>query len=126
MKAEASEEGVKSATDVSKDVVAEGLELRLGEARGEEGSGGDRGGEPTPVATVQVLTEENFKRITRVATGATTGDWSVGEMQVWKKPRLALVGRGVLVSCMAAVVRPCARAGGGITLSARAFCLCRR
>ena len=74
--------------------MGEGLEVKLGEARGEEGVGGDYGGEPTPVATVQVLTEENFERITRVATGVTTGDWFVGEKRIWKKPRLALIGGG--------------------------------
>lgn len=36
--------------------------------------------EPTiPGGEVQVLTEENFERLTQVATGATTGDWFIGE-----------------------------------------------
>lgn len=32
-----------------------------------------------PGATVQVLTEANFERLTQVSTGATTGDWFIGE-----------------------------------------------
>lgn len=78
------EAGIKSATDDPNAVAAEGLEVNLGEAGGGEGGedvrGDDDGGEPTLRATVHVLTEENFERITRVATGATTGDWFVGEV----------------------------------------------
>lgn len=32
-------------------------------------------------ATVQILTEENFERVTQVSTGATTGDWFIGELK---------------------------------------------
>ena len=57
--------------------------MKLGEAGGREGgeddSGDDDGDEPMPGGTVEVLTDENFERITQAATGATTGDWFVGE-----------------------------------------------
>lgn len=47
----------------------------------EEASGGAAGDdEPAiPGATVQVLGDDNFERLTQVSTGATTGDWFVGE-----------------------------------------------
>lgn len=81
MSAEATVEEVKSATDSIKAASAEALDVKAG---GGEGGGDDSGDddsddEPTPGATVEVLTDENFERITQVATGATTGDWFVGE-----------------------------------------------
>ncbi|CAN0064055.1 unnamed protein product, partial [Ectocarpus fasciculatus] len=46
---------------------------------GEDGMGGAEGEEePTiPGATVQVLTDGDFERVTQASTGATTGDWFV-------------------------------------------------
>lgn len=79
MSAGAAEEGVEYATGGPKDAVAGGLGVKLGKAGEKEGGGDDGGDGPMTVAIVQVLTEENFERITRVATGATTGDWFVGE-----------------------------------------------
>lgn len=77
--AEAAEEGLKAATDAA----AQGLEVKGGEAGGADDSGDDDGDEPTPGGTVQVLTEEDFERVTQVATGATTGDWFVEFYAPW-------------------------------------------
>eukprot|EP00903_Cladosiphon_okamuranus_P007200 g6991.t1 len=46
----------------------------------------EEGGDDEPAipgATVQVLTEENFERLTQVSTGATTGDWFVKFYAPW-------------------------------------------
>lgn len=39
--------------------------------------------EPLVRGKVEVLTEENFERVTQVATGATTGDWFISEC-LWR------------------------------------------
>lgn len=81
--AEEAEEGLTSGTDGLRAPPAERPKVEHRGAVGAEGGeglgGGDDGDEHMPRVTVHVLTEENFERITRVATGATTGDWFVGK-----------------------------------------------
>lgn len=79
---------VAAGVDAAGAIVTEEVEAGKDVGAADVGTGGDEedeGGadeedERTPGATVQVLTDENFERITQVATGATTGDWFVGEM----------------------------------------------
>lgn len=49
----------------------------------DEGEGEDED-EDAPVVegVVEILTDENFERLTQVSTGATTGDWFVSELWV--------------------------------------------
>lgn len=35
-----------------------------------------------PGGKVEILTDENFERITQVSTGATTGDWFISEHSI--------------------------------------------
>lgn len=35
--------------------------------------------EPTVEGKVEILTEENFEKLTQASTGATTGDWFISE-----------------------------------------------
>lgn len=61
--------------------VVDGVEVEKVDAVEAEDEGeDDYEDEPTPGAKVEVLTEENFERVTQVSTGATTGDWFIGEI----------------------------------------------
>lgn len=78
VKAEAFETGGSASGEVlSSDALADaGDKVAVGDAGEEQ----DADEEPTiPGATVEVLNEENFERVTQAATGATTGDWFVSE-----------------------------------------------
>lgn len=66
---------LESAEEAVKEAAVEGLRI----VEDDESSGDDED-EPTPGAKVEILTDENFERLTQVSTGATTGDWFVGEM----------------------------------------------
>ncbi|CAM9896780.1 unnamed protein product, partial [Hapterophycus canaliculatus] len=73
---EAADVEVAAASDVAAKVVEAG---DAGGAGGEEEEE-----EPAiPGATVQVLTDGDFERLTQVATGATTGDWFVEFYAPW-------------------------------------------
>lgn len=78
VKAEAVETGGSASGEIlSNDEIADaGDKVAVGDA----GEDQDEDEEPTiPGATVEVLNEENFERVTQAATGATTGDWFVSE-----------------------------------------------
>lgn len=72
--AEAADGAAAAAAEISQEPKMDADEDGMGGAEGEE--------EPTiPGATVQVLTDGDFERITQASTGATTGDWFVGERE---------------------------------------------